>query len=83
MSLSLAPLSVTSGTKLGGRISPGWSKVRTLPSIRCKALGDSSQTVYQGVYGPWTVDPSDVKEVRVLSPSLLTSQYMDGHIIKN
>lgn len=40
-------------------------------SVRCRALGEGSQqrpldddrTVYQGVYGPWTVDPSDVREV--------------------
>lgn len=32
-------------------------------SIRCKALGESSQTFYQGIYGPWTVDSSDVREV--------------------
>lgn len=37
-------------------------------TIRCKATGESSQssfnpTVYQGIYGPWTVDSSDVREV--------------------
>jgi hypothetical protein len=37
-------------------------------SVKCKALGESSQsssdrTVYQGIYSPWTVDPSDVREV--------------------
>lgn len=32
-------------------------------SIRCKALGESSQTFNRGIYGPWTVDSSDVREV--------------------
>lgn len=37
-------------------------------SLKCKAVGDSSQTsldptVYQGIYGPWTVESSDVREV--------------------
>ena len=34
-------------------------------SIRCQALGDGSVNgiVYQGTYGPWTVDSSDVREV--------------------
>lgn len=34
-------------------------------SVKCKALGESSsdRTVYQGIYSPWTVDPSDVREV--------------------
>ena len=36
--------------------------------IKCKAVSESSQesidgTVYQGAFGPWTVDPEDVREV--------------------
>lgn len=36
--------------------------------IKCKAVGDSPKpsfqpTVYKGVYGSWTVEPSDVREV--------------------
>jgi len=31
--------------------------------IKCEAVGDSSQPVYNGVYGPWTVESSDVREV--------------------
>ncbi|KAM1418176.1 hypothetical protein EV1_021272 [Malus domestica] len=41
-----------------------------LQSFKCRALGESSQpqtslaeTVYQGVYGPWLVDSTDVREV--------------------
>ncbi|KAJ6712530.1 F3H9.20 PROTEIN [Salix purpurea] len=30
--------------------------------IKCGAVGDSSQPVYNGVYGPWTVESSDVRE---------------------
>lgn len=33
--------------------------------IKCQAAADdsSSQTLYQGIYGPWSVDSSDVREV--------------------
>ncbi|XWS39407.1 hypothetical protein CRYUN_Cryun18bG0051800 [Craigia yunnanensis] len=36
--------------------------------IKCNAVSESSQgsidrTVYQGAFGPWTVDPEDVREV--------------------
>ena len=42
-------------------------------SIRCKAMEQvqsesSSTVVYQGVYGPWTVEPSDVREVSLSLP---------------
>lgn len=40
--------------------------------IKCKAASESSQplgsvdgTVYQGTFGPWTVDPEDVREVNI------------------
>lgn len=38
---------------------------RKIGSIKCQALGESSVdgVVYQGTYGPWTVDSSDVREV--------------------
>ncbi|KAA8529979.1 hypothetical protein F0562_034417 [Nyssa sinensis] len=47
-------------------------------SIKCQAVGDSSQssidpTVYRGVYGPWTVDPSDVREVILYRSGLVTA----------
>ena len=37
-------------------------------SIKCKAVGKESpdaldRTIYQGAYGPWTVESSDVLEV--------------------
>ncbi|KAL6293123.1 hypothetical protein ACE6H2_001265 [Prunus campanulata] len=48
------------------------SSVR-LQSFKCKALGESSQpqtslakTVYPGIYGPWIVDSTDVREASQL-----------------
>lgn len=40
----------------------------TKKTIRCQAVGETPTTpqksqLYQGVYGPWTVEPSDVREV--------------------
>ncbi|XP_021828216.1 uncharacterized protein LOC110768691 [Prunus avium] len=55
------------------------SSVR-LQSFRCKALGESSQpqtslaeTVYPGIYGPWTVDSTDVREVILYRSGLVTA----------
>ncbi|KAB1202447.1 hypothetical protein CJ030_MR8G019519 [Morella rubra] len=47
-------------------------------SVKCKALGESSQssldrTVYQGIYGPWSVDNSDVREVVLYRLGLVTA----------
>ncbi|KAE8023788.1 hypothetical protein FH972_009450 [Carpinus fangiana] len=44
-------------------------------SVKCKALGESSsdRTVYQGIYSPWTVDPSDVREVILYRSGLVTA----------
>lgn len=50
----------------GGRIPS--SRIR-IGSVRCKAVGENPQgslsdtVVYKGVYGPWTVESSDVQEV--------------------
>ncbi|KAL6984026.1 hypothetical protein U1Q18_017401 [Sarracenia purpurea var. burkii] len=42
--------------------------------IKCQAAGESSEScVYQGVYGPWTVDPSDVREVILYRSGLVTA----------
>eukprot|EP00262_Sarcandra_glabra_P009502 TRINITY_DN23912_c0_g1_i1.p1 TRINITY_DN23912_c0_g1~~TRINITY_DN23912_c0_g1_i1.p1 ORF type:complete len:302 (+),score=37.45 TRINITY_DN23912_c0_g1_i1:123-1028(+) len=46
--------------------------------LKCKALGEGSEqtadrTVYQGIYGPWTVDPSDVREVILYRSGLVTA----------
>ena len=42
-------------------------------SVRCEAVGEKQQgsvgetIVYDGIYGPWTIDDSDVREVFILS----------------
>ncbi|PSS12086.1 adenylate kinase [Actinidia chinensis var. chinensis] len=45
--------------------------------VKCKAAGESSNPravqVYQGVFGPWTVDPSDVREVTLYRSGLVTA----------
>uniref|UniRef100_A0A6M2F2N9 Uncharacterized protein n=1 Tax=Populus davidiana TaxID=266767 RepID=A0A6M2F2N9_9ROSI len=41
--------------------------------IKCEAIGDSSQPVYNGVYGPWTVESSDVREVILYRSGLVTA----------
>lgn len=59
-----------------------WIRRRSLgsPVIKCKALRDgtsldpaTTNTVYQGVYGPWTVDPTDVREVISYRAGLVTA----------
>ncbi|KAJ7954547.1 Integral membrane protein [Quillaja saponaria] len=58
-----------------------WSRISfRVGSVKCKALGESSQsqssvdrTVYQGIYGPWTVDSSDVREVILYRSGLVTA----------
>uniref|UniRef100_A0A7C9CW03 Integral membrane protein n=1 Tax=Opuntia streptacantha TaxID=393608 RepID=A0A7C9CW03_OPUST len=50
-------------------------------SVNCKAMEQSqsqiqsasSNTVYQGVYGPWTIEPSDVREVILYRAGLVTA----------
>ncbi|KAF3430902.1 hypothetical protein FNV43_RR25632 [Rhamnella rubrinervis] len=47
-------------------------------SLKCKAVGDGSQTsldpaVNQGIYGPWTVETSDVREVILYRAGLVTA----------
>ncbi|XP_043706310.1 uncharacterized protein LOC122655971 [Telopea speciosissima] len=55
------------------------SKVKVrIGSMKCQATGESSQTssdrtIYQGIYGPWTVEPSDVREVLLYRAGLVTS----------
>lgn len=55
---------------LGGRVpSP---RIR-IGSVRCKAAGENQQQVYNGVYGPWTVEAEDVKEVISYRSGLVTA----------
>jgi hypothetical protein len=63
VSLSVGPPALlqipSSRLCFGARIPP--SRIR-IGSVRCKAAGENQQ-VYNGVYGPWTVESSDVQEV--------------------
>lgn len=51
-------------------------------SVRCKAVGQNNRgsfddsIVYQGVYGPWTLDSSDVREVFCVTFSLLSFDHI-------
>ncbi|KAG9446517.1 hypothetical protein H6P81_012645 [Aristolochia fimbriata] len=52
--------------------------LRRFASVKCKALREGSQqtfdrTVYQGIYGPWTVESSDVQEVILYRSGLVTA----------
>nr|KYP69013.1 hypothetical protein KK1_022663 [Cajanus cajan] len=48
-------------------------------SVRCKAVGENRQVsldetiVYEGIYGPWTVDDTDVREVILYRSGLVTA----------
>ncbi|KAL5546773.1 hypothetical protein UlMin_006460 [Ulmus minor] len=46
---------------------------RSRSLIQCKAVGNTSPTIYQGIYGPWTVDPSDIREVVLYRSGLVTA----------
>lgn len=65
--------SALSKTKLLRRSPVSFPSPSKLSALKCKAAGQTSPspTVYQGIYGPWTVDSSDVREVSLLSLSLL------------
>lgn len=54
-------------------------------SLTCKALSESSPdpTVYRGVYGPWTVDPADVREVLdPFSLFFIFNSYAGNHSVR-
>ncbi|XP_061364173.1 uncharacterized protein LOC133307643 [Gastrolobium bilobum] len=78
------PSSVDSSTSrfcFGVRIpSSGASGCRIrIGSVRCKAFGENRQgsleetIVYEGIYGPWTIDSSDVREVILYRSGLVTA----------
>ncbi|PIA32831.1 hypothetical protein AQUCO_04300040v1 [Aquilegia coerulea] len=72
---------ISTTTSLSFRVSFLQSDSRVLSnrlkSIRCQALGDNNtsldSTVYQGIYGPWSVDQSDVREVILYRSGLVTA----------
>ncbi|XP_062110844.1 uncharacterized protein LOC133822499 [Humulus lupulus] len=43
------------------------------PIFTCKATSNTTTPVYQGVYGPWSVDSSDVREVISYRSGLVTA----------
>nr|AFK33928.1 unknown [Lotus japonicus] len=62
----------------GGRIPYSGCRIK-IGSVRYKALGDNRQgslddtAVYEGIYGPWTIDSSDVREVILYRSGLVTA----------
>lgn len=42
-------------------------------AVKCQALRDGSTGVYQGVYGPWSIEESDNREVILYRGGLVTS----------
>ncbi|URE06555.1 Uncharacterized integral membrane protein (DUF2301), partial [Musa troglodytarum] len=75
-SCSIAPHLVSSSSSSCSRKLSSYSASTSylssgqIGSVRCRATGEGSpptfddRLVYQGVYGPWTVDPSDIREAR-------------------
>lgn len=61
--------SAVTRTKLLHRSAVSFPSPSKLSALKCKAAGQTtpSPTVYQGIYGPWTVDSSDVREVHFSS----------------
>ncbi|GLJ44585.1 hypothetical protein SUGI_0937070 [Cryptomeria japonica] len=65
------------GTKIILSSKTNYRQARQL-GVKCKALRDGSEgtgndTVYQGVYGPWTIESSDKLEVTLYRGGLVTS----------
>ncbi|KAI4368540.1 hypothetical protein MLD38_017087 [Melastoma candidum] len=46
---------------------------RRFPSCKAVSDGGSPAPVYQGVYGPWTIEPADVREVILYRSGLVTA----------
>ncbi|PIN00148.1 hypothetical protein CDL12_27353 [Handroanthus impetiginosus] len=49
------------------------SGCRSSFSIKCQAVGEQPEPVYQGLYGPWKVESSDVQEVILYRSGLVTA----------
>ncbi|KAJ8759387.1 hypothetical protein K2173_006907 [Erythroxylum novogranatense] len=66
--------SLSSGFSKSGKIG---ERNRRTGWVQCEAVGESSQSqapaVYKGVYGPWTVEDSDVREVLLYRAGLVTA----------
>ncbi|XP_057948057.1 uncharacterized protein LOC131143764 [Malania oleifera] len=73
----VSPASSFSPSSLSLSLSLSRVRVR-IGSVKCQAVGESSQNsfgrvVYQGAYGPWSVEPSDVREVILYRSGLVTA----------
>lgn len=57
------------------RISSSNNKEKKRLLIKCQAAADdsSSQPLFQGIYGPWSVDSDDVREVILYRSGLVTA----------
>ncbi|KAK7343209.1 hypothetical protein VNO77_11774 [Canavalia gladiata] len=68
----------SSGLCCAGRVLSSCCRLR-IGSVRCNAVGENRQgsldetAVYQGIYGPWTIDSSDVREVILYRSGLVTA----------
>ncbi|CAK9328645.1 unnamed protein product [Citrullus colocynthis] len=67
--------SAVTRTKLLHRSAVSFPSPSKLSALKCKAAGQTtpSPAVYQGIYGPWTVDSSDVREVILYRAGLVTA----------
>ncbi|KAI3929719.1 hypothetical protein MKX01_025887 [Papaver californicum] len=63
--------SITSNTH--SRVSFQSSKTSRINNIRCQAQNSLDSTVYKGIYGPWSVDSTDVREVILYRSGLVTA----------
>lgn len=79
LSLSISPPIRKAWTQmLPGKCKP---LISSNFGCKCMALGEGSQsqsqtaqpTIYQGVYGPWTIEDSDIREVILYRSGLVTA----------
>ncbi|KAI3919287.1 hypothetical protein MKW98_030423 [Papaver atlanticum] len=64
----------THSTSFLSRVSFQPSKTsRINNNIRCQAQNSLDSTVYKGIYGPWSVDSTDVREVILYRSGLVTA----------
>ncbi|KAI3958610.1 hypothetical protein MKW92_007745 [Papaver armeniacum] len=64
----------THSTSFLSRVSFQSSKTSRIKNkIRCQAQNSLDSTVYKGIYGPWSVDSTDVREVILYRSGLVTA----------
>ncbi|KAG8365790.1 hypothetical protein BUALT_Bualt17G0008400 [Buddleja alternifolia] len=69
--LPLHPKPLPKSLLLGSNPAPVSYGRRSSLSVRCQAVGEP--TVYQGVYGPWKIESSDIQEVILYRSGLVTA----------